>query len=84
MADDAPLGRKPVLPPAIEQEVVDVVCASAERGFGITKSQLLHRVGTLATKMSLKIRLKTACLVKIFERDLASGTQRYHCELLRP
>jgi hypothetical protein len=56
--DDATLGRKPILPPSIEKEIVDVVCLSAERGFGITKAQLLNRVGSLTKAMKLPTPFK--------------------------
>lgn len=44
---DAKPGRKPVLSNEIEKRIIKNVTESAEKGFGISRKQLLHRAAVL-------------------------------------
>ncbi|XP_062575504.1 uncharacterized protein LOC134237417 [Saccostrea cucullata] len=47
---DAKPGRKPVLSNEIEKRIIKNVTESAEKGFGISRKQLLHRAGVLCKR----------------------------------
>ncbi|XP_062596590.1 uncharacterized protein LOC134258049 [Saccostrea cucullata] len=46
-------GRKPALNPEIEKRIVDNVTQTAEKGFGISRQQLLSRTGILCNRLKL-------------------------------
>ena len=48
--DQAKPGRKPVIPLEVENKICDSVCESAERGMGIGRQDVLHRIGVLAKR----------------------------------
>jgi transposase len=50
---DAKSGRKPYLPAEIENDIIKKATSSAAKGFGISKRQLLLKVGTLCKKTSV-------------------------------
>ncbi|XP_033755670.1 jerky protein homolog-like [Pecten maximus] len=52
---DAKIGRKPALPDEVEKQIVDNVKRNAERGFGMSRQQLLTRTGLLCKKMSASV-----------------------------
>ena len=52
--DDAHPGNDPVIPLETENEIVSIVLSSATRGFGITKQELIHRVGVFCSTRNLK------------------------------
>ncbi|KAL5015325.1 hypothetical protein ScPMuIL_009595 [Solemya velum] len=47
-------GCNPVLPMELETEVIESVTSSAEKGFGISRKQLLSRIGILCRKTKIK------------------------------
>lgn len=52
--DKSKSGRGPVVPKDIEDEVVNHILQAAERGFGVTRQQLLHKVGRMCQTVGLK------------------------------
>lgn len=57
---DSKPGAKPILPPEIENMIAEKCVQASERGFGVSKQQLLSRVGHIAKAQNLpKIKSKT-------------------------
>ena len=52
--DEARPGRRSVVPKEIEDMIVKEVADAADKGFGIGKNELLHRVGQLCVGMGVK------------------------------
>ena len=48
------LGRPPIIPEQVEDDMARRVILSAEQGFGLSRSAVRHKVGQLAAKMHLK------------------------------
>ncbi|XP_071133040.1 jerky protein homolog [Mytilus edulis] len=71
-------GRKPTIPIEIEDRMVEVVLTLSEKGFGITKRQMLARVGTLVRQMDLKTPFKNG----IPGKDWWKGFKNRHPEVV--
>ncbi|XP_041370288.1 uncharacterized protein LOC121384088 [Gigantopelta aegis] len=54
-------GRPPVLPPKIEEALIKKVIEAANKGFGISKKQLLLKVLRLCTSLKIKTPFKNGC-----------------------
>lgn len=50
----ARMGRKPVIPDEIEKNMVETAMRSSDRGFGLSRRQILIRAGILCRKLGIK------------------------------
>ena len=71
-------GRKPVIPLDIENRLAELAITLSEKGFGITKRQMLARVGTLVRQMGIKTPFKNG----IPGKDWWAGFKRRHPEIV--
>lgn len=67
-------GRKPALPIDVEDALVHQAMAASERGFGITRQQLLARAGRLCNSMKWKTSFKN----NVPGKDWFLGLKRRH------
>ncbi|XP_069131674.1 tigger transposable element-derived protein 1-like [Argopecten irradians] len=51
----AKIGRKPALPEDVEKKIVSNIKKSADRGFGVSRQQLLTRTGILCRRMNASV-----------------------------
>ncbi|MES9883347.1 MAG: helix-turn-helix domain-containing protein [Sedimenticola sp.] len=58
VADGSSLGRKPTFPVEVEKEIAETAKTAADKGIGLSKSQLLVRAGKLATRLNIKTPFK--------------------------
>ena len=56
--DPGAIGRPPVLPPNIEEKLVDTVKKAADMGFGLSRKQLFSKTGQLVKSLNLKTPFK--------------------------
>lgn len=52
---DAKVGRKPALPEDVENKIAANIIKTAERGFGVSRRQLLTRTGILCGRMNAAV-----------------------------
>ena len=70
-------GRKPALPPQVEDELVSRAISAADKGFGISRKQLMIKAGQVAKKMKLDTPFKD----NIAGKDWFLGLKERHPEL---
>lgn len=76
--EGANLGRPPVIPESVESEFVDKVLNCAEKGFGLSRRQMLNKAGQLCDRMNLKTPFKN----KVPGKDWFRGLKNRHPEVV--
>ena len=75
--DDAIVGKAPALPLAVEEEVVKQTLEAADKGFGISRKQLMFRVGKVTKALNLRTPFKN----DIPGKEWWAGFTRRHPEV---